>query len=432
MCSVRGVGRLGVAELCAEWEGAVVQPLTPPVGTSRDEAAGADLVAAMERAWATLLPRANALADDITWAMVEADREWYDAAPAELRAEIRASTREHVRRGLWTMAGVPLQEGRAIDLWRETGRRRARQGVPMELVLKSCSHGTRVLWEAMLWGRGTQELPDEVVIRAGQRMWGALEVQIATVVDAYRREQARLQRHDLQREINVLDGLLVGRGGDPGFLAEANEVLGLGRLDRVTCVVVLGTGDVPPSPRSPEERLERSGMRSWWHAHEGASVGLVRLGNREIDDVVSALADAPGRIGVAPVRDGLGELASAYRLARQVATIRRTPGPSAVIDALPELLVASAPQVAYLLVSEVLGGLLAEPDPHRGILVDTLRALLAHNGSATHAARELYCHRNTVIYRMRQIEAGTARRISDARDRLVLTLALMALDQQHR
>ena len=56
----------------------------------------------------------------------------------------------------------------------------------------------------------------------------------------------------------------------------------------------------------------------------------------------------------------------------------------------------------------------------------TLRSLLAHDGSPTHAAEELYCHRNTVIYRMKQIERLTGRHLADPRDKMLLWLAVTA------
>jgi DNA-binding PucR family transcriptional regulator len=60
------------------------------------------------------------------------------------------------------------------------------------------------------------------------------------------------------------------------------------------------------------------------------------------------------------------------------------------------------------------------------MLLATLRALLAHDGSPTHAAEELYCHRNTVIYRMKQIERLTGRSLTDPRDKMLLWLAVTA------
>ena len=91
---------------------------------------------------------------------------------------------------------------------------------------------------------------------------------------------------------------------------------------------------------------------------------------------------------------------------------------------------ANSPEVSAELVEQTLGKVLVQPPAQRKALLSTLRALLDHNGSPTHAASVLYCHRNTVIYRLRQLEELTGRRLSDARDRLVLGLALLAVDVQ--
>jgi DNA-binding PucR family transcriptional regulator len=44
----------------------------------------------------------------------------------------------------------------------------------------------------------------------------------------------------------------------------------------------------------------------------------------------------------------------------------------------------------------------------------------------------LYCHRNTVIYRLKQIEQLTQRSIQVPRDRLLLILGLMAVGRSSR
>ncbi len=49
-----------------------------------------------------------------------------------------------------------------------------------------------------------------------------------------------------------------------------------------------------------------------------------------------------------------------------------------------------------------------------------------HDGSPTHAAAEPSCHRNTVSYRLRQLEELTGRSLTDPRDKLLLTLAMLA------
>ena len=57
--------------------------------------------------------------------------------------------------------------------------------------------------------------------------------------------------------------------------------------------------------------------------------------------------------------------------------------------------------------------MLAQPPHVADTLRQTLAALLEHDGSAKHAAEALYCHRNTVIYRAKQIEELTGRSLSD-------------------
>jgi DNA-binding PucR family transcriptional regulator len=74
--------------------------------------------------------------------------------------------------------------------------------------------------------------------------------------------------------------------------------------------------------------------------------------------------------------------------------------------------------------AEAFGDLLDHPQAET--LLATLRTLLAHDGSPTHAAAELYCHRNTVIYRMKQIERLTGRDLADPRDKMLLWLAVTA------
>ena len=59
-------------------------------------------------------------------------------------------------------------------------------------------------------------------------------------------------------------------------------------------------------------------------------------------------------------------------------------------------------------------------------LLRSLEAFIEHNGNWERAARELYCHRHTLRYRIRKIEELTGRDLSRATDRIELWLALRA------
>lgn len=403
-------------------------PLTS-AGSPPDEGLNDQIAAA----WASLLPASDAIADDITLSLMESDKAWYDEVSPELRVEIRASIREHVRRGLRTMAGLAHGNEKAIHIWRDTGRRRARQGVPLELVLNAYSLGSRVLWEALLRqnedaGSGVDE---RVLVAAGQQIWAALDVQNATMLKAYHRESATMQRRDLQRQVRLLDGLVEGRAGDPDFATEAREAFGLGSDEPVACVVARFDGALEEPLRSPEERLGRSEISSFWHVRGGVYFGLVPLVRITVAELVELLTPrVAGRVGVAPSFEGLGGFASAYQLASRAAETlpRGAQQVVTVTERLPEVLLGGNPEVTSLLIAKTVGPLLAQPPQQTDVLLQTLRALLAHDGSPTHAAEQLFCHRNTVIYRLKQIESLTGRSLADPRDKLLLSLALIAID----
>ena len=67
---------------------------------------------------------------------------------------------------------------------------------------------------------------------------------------------------------------------------------------------------------------------------------------------------------------------------------------------------AAAPHVA-LDTARVLGTLLDLPEDDRDLLFSTFEAWLRAGGSATAAAASLFCHPNTVRYRLRRIETDT-------------------------
>ena len=388
-------------------------------------------------AWALLLDQADTIADSITLTLFERDAEVYERIGPELRADVRSSTRQHIRRGLAILAGqrqLSTSDGAsAVELWRDTGRRRARQGVPLELVLNAYTLGARILWEALVHrarADTSSDIDDRILLKAGKTVWANLDVQNAVLIDSYRRESARLHRQDLQRQQGVLDALLEGRGADPEFTEEARAALDIGADDSVACVVALYDGSPDDALAVAEDRLDRLGILARWHVRSGVYYGLLSGDLPDEDGLVELFAPhTPGRMGVAVSPDGIAGFATAFQLATRAAeTVPR--GERKVVsvtERLPEVLLAGSPQVAPLLLEETIGPILAQPEAQSGTLLDTLEALLHHDGSPTHAAEELFCHRNTVIYRLKQIEDLTGRTLADPRDKMLLGLALMAI-----
>jgi DNA-binding PucR family transcriptional regulator len=141
-------------------------------------------------------------------------------------------------------------------------------------------------------------------------------------------------------------------------------------------------------------------------------------------------AMASGPVGVSAVVDGASAAGSAYRLAETAARTLPT-GSTRVVtidERLPEALLSNSPEIRSRLVGQSLGGLLDLPADEREVLLDTLAAFLASDGSPTRAADELYCHRNTVMHRLRRIESVTGRKVTDPRSRLLWQLALLGTE----
>ncbi|GAA4378539.1 helix-turn-helix domain-containing protein [Nocardioides caricicola] len=387
------------------------------------------LEAQVAEAWMSVLGQADAVADDICLSLLEKDAELYERTGPEFQVDVRASTRDHVRHGIEAMAGVAEATHVTAELWRETGRRRARQGIPMELVLNAYTLGTRVLWEALLAQGAVDNVEEQVLLIAGQQVWSALDVQNAVFIEAYRRESARLQRRDLQRQQSTLDALVEGRGADPDFATEAREALGIGGEMSVACVVAPYDGSLDEPLIASTDRLERLGIVSHWHVRGGLYFGLLAGDLPRDAQLAEHLAPlATGRAAVASSPDGMAGFATAFQLATRATETLPAGEPCvvAVSQRLPEVLLAGSPEVAALLVRETVAPILAQPPHAADTLRQTLVALLEHDGSAKHAAESLYCHRNTVIYRAKQIEELTGRSLSTPRDKLLLELGLLA------
>ena len=124
----------------------------------------------------------------------------------------------------------------------------------------------------------------------------------------------------------------------------------------------------------PEDRMGRLGATSRWAVREGALYGVVEPPSTDEEWLTEALGPlVEGQVGVAWARQGIPETAAAFRLATRAAHTL-PPGERRLAWAshrLPEVLLESSPEVAALLVEEVLGPLRALPADQRATLMET-------------------------------------------------------------
>ncbi|MFD2091567.1 PucR family transcriptional regulator [Blastococcus deserti] len=378
-----------------------------------------------------LLDELDAMTDRMIEVLLRTEPAYRDLA-THGEDDLRASTRTNLERGMQVLIGAASGNARtSLRDARDVGRRRAAQAVPLEAVLRAYRLGGQVTWEALLEVSRRSNQHDTLLLEVAGSVWRTNDAECAAVAEGYREEQRRLAGVDDTARQQVLDGLVEGRGGDPAFVRTASELLAVPLEGRLVAVVALPGNEGGPALHAPTAALLKRGVRSVWGTRNGAQVGIVALGALTGCDVMAWLrAVASGPVGVSAVVEGAAAAGSAYRLAETAA--RTLPAGSTRVvtidERLPEALLSNSPEISSRLVGLSLGGLLQLPVEEREVLLDTLAAFLASDGSPTRAADELYCHRNTVMHRLRRIETVTGRKVTDPRARLLWQLALLGTE----
>ena len=207
--------------------------------------------------------------------------------------------------------------------------------------------------------------------------------------------------------------VLVFSSGDGGSAASAEPDLdrfladaGVGALvatrERLLCAVIDAREGLDPVALAGQARDALSGdygeLRA--AASRSAEVGSLRRSFHEARCALEAAALANGHSPpVASYRD-LG----AFQL----------------------LLSLQDDDALRLYCDSVLGPLEDASGEYGDELIRSLEAFIEQNGQWERAARELYCHRHTLRYRIRRVEQLTGRDLSVARDRIEFWLALRA------
>jgi DNA-binding PucR family transcriptional regulator len=90
------------------------------------------------------------------------------------------------------------------------------------------------------------------------------------------------------------------------------------------------------------------------------------------------------------------------------------------------VLVAASPDAATAIAQNVLGPILELSDHERDTLLDTFETWLHCAGSINDTATQLFCHPNTIRYRLRKLTEHTGRPFEDPAATSELNAALQA------
>jgi hypothetical protein len=196
-------------------------------------------------------------------------------------------------------------------------------------------------------------------------------------------------------------------------------------------VIVAGAPASAGAVPELEERLRRLEAVSAWRAEPEYDIGVVSYGTcRPVEEILAVISETAGcRIGVSPpyARLDLTPRATRYGVVALEGLRQGTAGANQLEDApLSELMIGNL-DTTRRFVQRVLGSVLRLPDGDRALFLTTAQAWLEARGSAVEAGRLLYCHENTVRYRMRRLEEHTGGPLIDPTALAELTAAMQAI-----
>lgn len=299
------------------------------------------------------------------------------------------------------------------------GRDRARRGVPLDDLLTAVRQDFQVLWE----GLRARAAPDEAALLVDrvQTVWDVVEDYSTRIRLAYQQEEAVLARERQGERTALVAVLLASDDPAPEDVTRAALALALG-VDGDVLVAAAAAEDAAMLRRAAD-RLAADGRPVHVQPAGRHSVLLARWEGAEGAPVRAALEGV--RCGVGPTAHGLAEVPRSARLAGELADVAvgGPAEPRTLASVWLPLAAARLGDVGTDLVATELGGLAGVAPPERERLIATVRRY-AVDGSVSDTAASLFCHRNTVLNRLRRVAALTGRDVTVPADAAVLLLAL--------
>ena len=319
-------------------------------------------------------------------------------------------------------ADVPL----TLDVPSRTGARRGRQGVPPSALSRAYYIGGQALSTAFAEWAAAEGLGVQQSTLLINGLWKVVEAHSAAAITALCNAQDQYVDHCSAGYL--LDALLNGdiREATVATVARAFALPEQGRY-----AVIMRQPGPRGGPAHAEDLVPYvRGMRIIWRWHGESALGVVALGAESPTSLRGCL---PGpqlyRTGISAAHIGLAALGRDRQQAESAVRTLRGPGVAFLEDRLDIAILNACPDLAQELQFHVLAPLLCLEERRRDSLLTTLEAWLAADGSVAKGAAALYCHRNTVLNRLRRIERLTGRSLSVPKDLIDLGLALQAYRQ---
>ncbi|MFJ6434921.1 helix-turn-helix domain-containing protein [Streptomyces sp. NPDC091416] len=414
-----------------------------------------EAVAVLHRAARVLMEALPELTDRLVEALREQEpayRSAIEADAAEIWQEVHHSLRHNV--------GSLIQPREFREAAHRTSRRigevRAEQGLPLDAVLHAFRMGGAMVWQDLVDDTARRHPEDiRLLVHVAADVWNFVDEHCGVVADAYRQTERKLawRRENRQR---LMTAALLDGTAQIAELPDAAAMLGLPEHGRYAVLAVSTARRAPHGTAQPPMTLP-AGTDALWHPGPDAEFAILPLSrgdgmaepvapadegggtqpggpadavdeDAELAALAAGLSAPPGsRVGISSAVDGLAAVGDARRLAETA--LRACPAGGGVVlldEQLPAALVVSSPGLGSALAARVLGPLDRLDPADRDVIIETLTAWLDSDGSAQRAGARLYCHRNTVLNRLRRFEQLTGRCLTRPSDAVEVSLALTA------
>jgi len=304
-------------------------------------------------------------------------------------------------------SGRPFSEDELASFTAQ-GDLRARQGVPIEELLRGWRLGTRALVDEMLhWARQTG-VDEGMVLDLTRSVLAAADVAVVSAARGHRHAELRSDRQEQRRRAELVRGTLLGTLGPSEIRAGVERY----RLDPDRQYHAIRA---TPTPDRPADQLEQLlGLAP-------GSRGGPRLTALIDDDLWGFVGSAPREpvdvpVGIGPATT-LDGLASSFRLASRAVSTAAAFGLVGAHD------LASLGLLPAVLADDDVGEQLVQryvapagQGPNGPDLLRTVACYLDNDMRVDRTASALFVHQNTVRYRLSRFEEATGADLRKPRD----------------
>lgn len=322
-------------------------------------------------------------------------------------------------------------KGSTIDLSPAvtSGYRRAETGVPLPAVMAAFRIGFHQVWDAVAEvARPRPDIVRDELLRVATWLWQAQGLYTDAMVTGHDQQMRQRVLDDDAERLRLTEALFMAHVSDHRTRWEVAKVLGLPQSGPYVVVAAQCPAVGRQALPGATAMLRSLDVFSAWLLLSDIHAGIAFVPNETRYAALLGLLKrvATTRVGVSPQFDDLADTAEALRYARVAvnAGSNRTGLVSVFEDSPLAALSVSAPEVTRKLASTLLRHFDDQQTGNeRDVLLDTFRVWIDCDGSISQTAERLFCHANTVRYRLRRIEEHTGRSLSAPRDLTELCLA---------